>query len=113
VKIAALVKEQLEKLHRQWEESHERMLQRAYAALSVERREHLASRQQIHALERELEAKEAAIRANAVDPLSEAKKLLRLIDEITMPIFIRSGEIQMYELRCWKDDYAQFKKSQL
>lgn len=111
MKLRARLSASIGKLKVRWWNSRERMLQNAYAALSVERREHLASRQQIHALERDLEAKEAEVLASTPDPLTEAKKLLRLIDEITLPIFIGSGEIQMYELRCWKDDYAQFRKN--
>ncbi len=92
-----------------WNESLAKHLHRTTVALVRERREHLASRQEIHALEREREAKELSIQSQSKDPLSEAKRLLRLIEEIAEPIYVRSGQINNYELRCWMDDYRQFK----
>jgi hypothetical protein len=110
VRLRAKISAKIGKLQAWWWNSRERMLQRAHAQVATERREHLASRHEIYKLELELEAKEATIRANSVDPLAEAKKLLRLIEEILVPLYTRSGEVNNYELRCWMDDYRQFKK---
>lgn len=109
-KVRLAIRERFARLQKCWWESRERMLQQAYAALKTAQREHLASRQQVHLLEIDLEAAMLSLSAQKADPLSEAKKLLRLIEEILVPIYTRSGEVSNYELRCWMDDYRQFKK---
>ena len=42
-------------------------------------------------------------------PLVEAKRLLRMIEEVLVDPVLRGQDVQMYELRCWRDDYTQFK----
>ena len=43
------------------------------------------------------------------DALPAAEKLLRMVDEIAMRQIIRGGEIRMYEVRSWRDDYLQYR----
>lgn len=42
-------------------------------------------------------------------PLIEAKRLLRMIEEVLVDPVLRGQDVQMYELKCWRDDYMQFK----
>lgn len=113
VKIQVLVKEAMGRLQSKWWKSRERMLKRAHEDLAKERAMHMSQRAWNHELQRDMDAQQTLIvnlQAQAKNPLPEAKKLLRLIEEITAPIYIRSGEINGYELKCWMDDYRQYKK---
>ena len=75
----------------------------------------VSERQWRLATEREKEALEATIeafKAERHDPHAEALKLLRMVDDILVPVWCRSSgqtEIDWYMLKSWKDDYTQFK----
>ena len=69
----------------------------------------LSYRKELFEAERELQMRSERIKDLKqriyFSPLPEADKLLRLIDEI-----VAQTVLNQYELRCWRDDYVQYKR---
>ena len=102
------MKKLIVKVKQWWQTSRERMVAHYVVRYDIERREHLASRQQIQALERDLEAAQLAIVSCQPDPLKEAKRLLRIAEDV-----MTKTTLNRYEMRCWLDEYRQFKLDHL
>lgn len=95
------------------ENFHTQYVSKRAGGLRWYKAELVAERSQVHRLELELEsAKESIAKLAKEDPgqpLVEAERLLRMVEEIVVSPALKGEAIQNYELRCWRDDYMQFK----
>lgn len=108
MKIQVLVKEALERLEAKYRES---MLARIWRMHELRREaEALAISHRNEVFQQRCDLAEQTRRVKELEtqiyfsPIRDADKLLRLIAEI-----IEQSNINQYELRCWRDDYTQYR----
>ncbi len=110
--MSALLK-RLRDLRLAIENFHLQYLSKRQGGLRWYKAELTAARSEYYRLEERLKARDALVDSLLAQdrhhPLKTAEKLLRMVEEVVVNPVLRGEALQNYEVRCWRDDYMQFK----
>lgn len=111
--MPAAIKQWWKDLRLKLENWHYQYISKRAGGMRWYKAELIADHAEIFRLKQVIESREAHIESlkamGTTHPFETSKKLLRIIEEILVEPVLKNEQVQMYELRCWRDDYVQFK----